>query len=420
MERPLVAISGKVKSGKSTLLNALHGAVLLPAGPLEVTALPTYMVNSDRAGFFTVFYAGGRHCDLPISALAEFMAAPDPDAVRVVLYCPPSPLFEKISVIDLPGWGSTSEFTHNSMANTFLASADYDVRVQVITNTNEIGHNIGDEVLLPHKRVLVLNKLDDRIRWEDDSCSPEAVIDNAVSRCRDHLQGQLESTELMPEIVGCTSIAGLAAVVWNKTLIQRLLAAAKSGDLDRLSKAGLASIVNEAVIEKANAELRAWDRSNYQPAYPALRFALGIAMREGITSPDTLCQRLFCVSGIERVRSAIERAVACPLIKMRRQLLPKLIKSQTELAETQKHLYKMRWLIQTATHLGSKHLGSKHREFSQTEELRFYAASKPFFQEQSEKLAEQTARLRRKIESVRSQYIHHGNDLAMKQAASVS
>ena len=417
MERPLVAISGKIKTGKSTLLNALHGGLLLPAGPLEVTALPTYMVNSDRAGF-TVFYAGGsRHCELPIEALADFMDAPDPDAVKVVLSCPPSPLFDKIAVIDLPGWDSTSECAHNSMANTFVASADYDVRVHVITNTNEIDHNIGE--FLPHKSVIVLNKIDNKIKWEDDSCSPESVIDDAVSRCRDHLDSKLEATDLMPEIVGCMSIPALAAMVWDKNLLQRLVAASKSkcGDLDRLSKPdGLVSILDEAIIEKANAELRGpWDRLNYQPAYPALRFALGIAMREGIKTPENLRHRMLCVSGIQNVRAAVERAAFCPLIKLRRQLLPNLLKSQREMEKTRKDLYKIRWMISTATHLGAK-----HREFSQTEELRFYAAIKPMFKEQAEKLAEKTVLLRQNIEAVRNQYIHHGNDLTMKQEALVS
>ena len=405
--RPIVAISGKIKSGKSTLLNALQGGALLPAGHLEVTALPTYMVNSsDRARCFRVFYPG-RHCDLPLEALSDFMAAPDPGAVKVALYCPPSPLLEKISFVDLPGSGSTSESAHNEMAKKFLASAKYDVAVQVITSMNELDHNNTGEGFLPHKRLIVLNKIDNKIKWEDDSCSPEEVIDDAVSRCRAHLQRHLEASELMPQIVGCMSIAGLAAVAWDTRLLQRLLLAAKCGDLDRLSQPdGLTSILNAAIIENANAALRGPSSSNYLPGYPALRIALGITMREGIMTPATLRHRLFRVSGIEKVRSAIERSAASPLIKLRRQLLPNLMKSQSNLEQTQTKLYDVRRLIQTATHLGST-VGLSH-----TEELRFIAAAKPFFQKEAEGLAAKTFSLRKNIQAVRKQYINQGNALA--------
>jgi hypothetical protein len=68
-----VAVIGRVSAGKSSLLNALLGAPILPTGVLPVTSFPTRLRRGPDARL-EIAYADGRTEAAPIERVGEFVA----------------------------------------------------------------------------------------------------------------------------------------------------------------------------------------------------------------------------------------------------------------------------------------------------------------------------------------------------------
>ena len=122
-----VAALGQFKRGKSTLLNALLGAPILPMGVTPVTAIPTFIragealsvriALKDERG--TVVAGVG---DEALRLLEQFTSeAQNPHNRRrvatVTIEAPSDFLAEGMILIDTPGVGST--FQHNTTAAEF-------------------------------------------------------------------------------------------------------------------------------------------------------------------------------------------------------------------------------------------------------------------------------------------------------------
>jgi GTP-binding protein EngB required for normal cell division len=107
-----VAMVGRVSSGKSSLLNALVGAPILPTGVLPVTAFPT-RVRQGRAAAVHVTYASGQGETHPIDALDQFVTeAHNPGnqkkLARLLVEYPSDQLPEGVTFVDTPGLGSVA------------------------------------------------------------------------------------------------------------------------------------------------------------------------------------------------------------------------------------------------------------------------------------------------------------------------
>jgi predicted GTPase len=121
-----LAVLGQFKRGKSTFINALLGAPLLPAAVVPLTAVPIF-ISWRPAASVSVRFRNGR--------LAEELSADDPKAIReflfsfvaeeanpenrlgvdrVDLFYPAPILSDGTVLIDTPGVGST--FRHNTEA----------------------------------------------------------------------------------------------------------------------------------------------------------------------------------------------------------------------------------------------------------------------------------------------------------------
>ncbi len=105
-----LACVGEFKRGKSTLLNALLGARVLPAGLLPVTAVPTIVRFGPVAGA-TVRFRSGSSAEIATERLAEFVAeAGNPEnergVVAVEVRYPAGLLREGLCLVDTPGLGS--------------------------------------------------------------------------------------------------------------------------------------------------------------------------------------------------------------------------------------------------------------------------------------------------------------------------
>lgn len=142
-ERFHLAVLGQFKRGKSTLLNALLGAELLPTAVLPLTAIPTFLLWGPETRA-RVFYHKGHSEEVyfpNIEDLTSFLSqlvteAGNPhnhkEISRVEVYYPCPLLQEGVVLIDTPGIGST--FRHNTEvtlnflpqcdAALFLVSAD--------------------------------------------------------------------------------------------------------------------------------------------------------------------------------------------------------------------------------------------------------------------------------------------------------
>jgi len=105
-----VALFGRVSSGKSSLLNALLGADVLPVGVNPITAVPTKLRFGPtlRAA---VSYGDGRNEIVPIEQLASLVTEQgNPgnlrNVVRALVEVPSRRLKEGIVLVDTPGLGS--------------------------------------------------------------------------------------------------------------------------------------------------------------------------------------------------------------------------------------------------------------------------------------------------------------------------
>src|SRR3954468_5982914 len=126
VDEPLrVAIAGKVKAGKSTLLNALVGEELAPTDAGECTRLVTWYLGGDTPRV-TVHHRDGRRRQRPFTreagALEIDLGAPVEQIDHLEVSWPSSRL-KDVTLIDTPGIASLSTETSNR-ASDLLESDD--------------------------------------------------------------------------------------------------------------------------------------------------------------------------------------------------------------------------------------------------------------------------------------------------------
>ena len=166
-----VAVLGQFKRGKSTLLNALLGAPLLPSGVIPVTAIPTF-VRAGAEAKTRITFANGK-------AALEFFGEPDIQRAleqhiseaqnphnrlqveKVEIEFPSELLSRGVLAIDTPGVGST--FLHNTQtaeavlgecdAALFVLSADPPITEVEVNYLRDV------QKLIP-KIFFILNKVD--------------------------------------------------------------------------------------------------------------------------------------------------------------------------------------------------------------------------------------------------------------------
>jgi GTP-binding protein EngB required for normal cell division len=121
-----VAVVGEFKRGKSSLLNALIDAEVLPAGVLPLTAVPTVLERGEPV--CQVVFADGHAEEHDLGAVAEFVTEErNPGnrlGVRRVVVRLHAPLLDDgVRLVDTPGVGSVLE--HNTAAtDAYLPSLD--------------------------------------------------------------------------------------------------------------------------------------------------------------------------------------------------------------------------------------------------------------------------------------------------------
>jgi len=105
-----VGIFGRVSSGKSSLLNYLLGAEVLPVGVTPITAIPT-RVRFGHKPRALIDFADSRPLEIELSRLAEFSTelhnpGNTKHVARIVVEVPAARLREGVTFVDTPGLGS--------------------------------------------------------------------------------------------------------------------------------------------------------------------------------------------------------------------------------------------------------------------------------------------------------------------------
>jgi GTPase SAR1 family protein len=164
-ERFHLAVLGQFKRGKTTFINSLLGADLLPTGVLPLTSIVT-MIEYGTAPAACVYFRDGRTHPIAMDAIAAFVTERENPAnrkqvARVVVAHPASILRDGVVLIDTPGIGSTYE--HNTDA-TYAFLPEVDAAIFVASVDPPLSRAEKDFLIAVRehaaKLFFVLNKID--------------------------------------------------------------------------------------------------------------------------------------------------------------------------------------------------------------------------------------------------------------------
>jgi GTP-binding protein EngB required for normal cell division len=165
--RFFLAVVGQFKRGKSTLINALLGAPLLPTGVVPVTAVVTIVEYGEVTRAFVEQQEGGEK-EIPPDAIADFITEErnprNQRGVSAVVVRYPSPLLgQGVSLVDTPGVGSVfalnSAATHSFVpkidAALVVLGADVPISADELDLVKRIQREVRDFVFVLNKADLV-------------------------------------------------------------------------------------------------------------------------------------------------------------------------------------------------------------------------------------------------------------------------
>lgn len=161
-----LAVLGQMKRGKSSLINALLKADVLPTGVLPVTAIITEIRYGETPGATIVYATGGLREQVAISSLADYISeAKNPgnrkQVASVEVTYPSSFLEDGIILIDTPGIGSThahnTETTKHYLEQVDAGIVVFSVDPPITAVESQFVAGLRDEV---PKLFFILNKID--------------------------------------------------------------------------------------------------------------------------------------------------------------------------------------------------------------------------------------------------------------------
>ena len=158
-----VACVGQFKRGKSTLLNALVGHAVLPAGFIPVTAVPTVVRFGDDL-HARIRMGDGSWQDVALSDLKEYVTEErNPENKKAVegaeVFVPSPLLFSGMCFVDTPGLGSvftgntatTQAFIPHVDAALVVVGADPPIAGEELALVEAVGRQVQDLILVMNK-----------------------------------------------------------------------------------------------------------------------------------------------------------------------------------------------------------------------------------------------------------------------------
>ncbi len=191
-----LAVLGQMKRGKSSFINALLGAEILPTGVLPVTAIITEIRYGPTPNATIVYSTGGLREQVELSTLADYITeAGNPEnkkQVASVEIAYPSPILESgIVLIDTPGIGSTH--SHNTRTTeSYLQHVDAGIIVlsvdpPITEVESQFLRNLKEDI---PKLFFILNKTD--MASPDEIAAIGHFLENELYRL------QINSPEIFP------------------------------------------------------------------------------------------------------------------------------------------------------------------------------------------------------------------------------
>jgi Dynamin family len=308
-DEPLrVAIAGKVKAGKSTLLNALVGEEIAPTDAGECTRVVTWYLDA-QVPKVTMFPRGAAPRPLTIhrnqGALSFDLAGTPVDRVDKLEVQWPSQSLRTQTLIDTPGIASLSKDT-SARAGAFLAPDDspsqadaviYLMRHLHATDVNflESFYDQGVARATPINTIAVLSRADEIGVGRLDALTSARRIARRY-RADDKIRGLCQTV---------VAVAGLLAQT-GRTMRQHeftalsALAALPRADLesmllsvDRFSRADLAAVDSDA-------------RARLMERFGLFGVRLSTTLiRQGMNDANTIAAELVRRSGLDELRTVL-------------------------------------------------------------------------------------------------------------------
>lgn len=177
-----IAVFGRMKTGKSTIINAMIGKKLAVTGVEETTATINKLTyaTGDKLSQFTVHWLDREPEDFPIDRLQTDWTGKSDEVTKRVskaawleVYSD-APTLKDIQMTDTPGTGATTE-EHEVIARQFIKGQEADALLYVFSPTDR--HSDEDDLELFRKSCLTDSSVDnslailhkwDHIYWEED------------------------------------------------------------------------------------------------------------------------------------------------------------------------------------------------------------------------------------------------------------
>ncbi|WP_148572926.1 dynamin family protein [Nocardioides caldifontis] len=305
-----LAIAGKVKAGKSTLLNAIVGEGLAPTDAGECTRIVTWYVRSDRP-YVLLHPRDGEPVERPYArtagALDVDLGAHTPETVHHLEVGWPSSRLDRLTLIDTPGIASisadVSARTHEVMSAEGGEAPVADAVLYLLRHTHandihflEAFHD--DEVAhgTPVNTVGVLSRAD-----EIGASRLDAM--EVASRVAARYQADPRLHRLCPMVVPVNGLLGHAAVTLREGEYAGLAAVARTPpeELAELLLTADRFATRDGVVG-AEERTRLLDRLGLF----GVRHAVELLRTGAVTSSQELAARLAATSGLDRLRDVVE------------------------------------------------------------------------------------------------------------------
>src|SRR6266540_3481136 len=304
-----VAVVGEFKRGKSTLLNALIGVEVLPAGVLPLMAVPTVLERGEPV--CRVTFTDGHTEEHDLGAVAEFVTEEHNPGnrlgvQRVVVRLHAPLLDEGVRLVDTPGVGSVLE--HNTRAtDAYLPSLDAAILVTSADPPISRGERafLGRVAEQAVRLFVVLNKAD-YLSGEELRRTVE-FTGRVVGEVVPAWPGPVYPLSARP---GVGDPAGLARFAKDlRRFLERERAAAVTDAATQSGRRALGLLALALDLERRAAELPAEEITRRRGAFEAL---LEAAVRRAMAALDQTLEPHRAALRSQAARATVEAAERHP------------------------------------------------------------------------------------------------------------
>jgi len=345
-----LAVVGRMKAGKSTLINGLIGRSLAISDVEEATATLNWICygSGEQTRNFVVHWKDGRSEPFPLSNLSEWTGkAPEVLArVRETLFLrmfSDSPRLKEIQIVDTPGTGSAVE--EHEVAREFLNPETIEKSISeggksdaIIYVVPPVGREQDEETLQvfsgsrlpnsgPYNSVAVLHKWDS-LGGED----PKAHAGDKARRLLDQLKG------VVADVIPVSGPLALAARTAPEEFFGELLSVIH---------------VDHQAVERALVMPERWTKDSARQAvrakhsmpWPSFKLLVRLCLKEELSTPESARQRCLEESGILELESFLQERFfsqasiikQCQLLTRAAFILEPTLRKMDEAARKENH-----------------------------------------------------------------------------------